>query len=229
LQSEFLIAVGLFEGVNDELEKALFVLSDGLEGRFALSGGVEIVKEFDGDSVKIILVDLLVDLELDRDFFTKRVSSWSVDVEIGGMFGLVGANCIVFNIQWNVKEVVGHLWDVSVNWEINWLQIVSSDSSEVTSESASWLVWPVSSISHLNSGEGGLARIANNSFCWSRDKLSSVDSPRFVVMRTVVPVLATVAPLLTLVVIHPVLSSIWSATVLEKSFHMLLEAIELIL
>lgn len=202
----------------------------------ALFGDVEFVKNLDSNSVELILIDLLSNLELDRNLFTKRVSSWATNVEISIMLSLVSEHSVVSDIQRNAQEEVGHFWNISVDWKINIFKRLGSDSGEITSENAPWLIWPVSVVSHFDSGQSRFASVANDSFSWSRDKLASVDSPWLVLVGSITPVLTTpitamASPILsTISRIHSETStSICSSAVLEERLHMLLEAFHLVL
>lgn len=62
--------------------------------------------------------------------------------------------------------------------------------------------------------------MANNSFSWNGDYLTSIDSPRLILSMTVVPCLTKV---------NRILLTVWSATVLEETLHVLLDAMELVL
>lgn len=83
---------------------------------------VKVIKDLDCNSVKLILVNLLDDLELDRNLFAKSVTSWSTDVEISAMLSLISEDSIFFNAKWNVQEKVGHLRNVGIDWKVNILQ-----------------------------------------------------------------------------------------------------------
>lgn len=202
----------------------------------ALFGDVEFVKNLDSNSVELILIDLLSNLELDRNLFTKRVSSWATNVEISIMLSLVSEHSVVSDIQRNAQEEVGHFWNIGVDWKINIFKRLGSDSGEIASENAPWLIWPVSVVSHFDSGQSRFASVTNDSFSWSRDKLTSVDSPWFVLVGSITPVLTTpitamASPVLsTISRIHSETStSICSSAVLEERLHMLLEAFHLVL
>jgi len=112
-----------------------------------------LIKDFDGNSVKLILIDWLDNLELDGDFFTKRIASWTMNIEISFMLYLISDDSALDNADWDVQEEVGHLWNVGVDRKIDSFQSVSSMSSVLTSKDTALLVRPVSIVSHLDSGK----------------------------------------------------------------------------
>lgn len=87
-----------------------------------LFGNAKVVKDLDSDSVKLVLVNLLDDLELDRNLFAKSVASWSTHVEISVVLSLISEDSVIFNTKRNVQEKVGHFRNVGIDWKINILQ-----------------------------------------------------------------------------------------------------------
>jgi len=68
-----------------------------LERGLVFFNTVKVVKDLDSNSVKLILVNLLDDLELDRNLLAKSVASWSTDVEICAMLSLISEDSIFFD------------------------------------------------------------------------------------------------------------------------------------
>lgn len=139
----------------------------------------DFLEEHHGFVVELNLIKLLLDSELDVEFFSKSSASRSVEFEGGDVvvFTSVGSDIsTLLDLQWDVEAVDLEWSDLEVNWNDYMLENLSSSAGEYASEDASWLVGLLGIVHEVNSCNQGFSWSASED-TWNRDNLGSSESP----------------------------------------------------
>lgn len=94
------VVTGLLEGIDHHLEESILWILD-------------LIEDVHGSLVELSLINLLTNLELDKDFLAELLAIWLHEIEVSDSFC---EHSILENLDWNGD---GELL-VTLNREIDW-------------------------------------------------------------------------------------------------------------